>query len=89
MIATQERSKPMTSDTPDSVPEELPPSSPQKSRTSTGPTPSRCSKASRRCASAPACTSARPVSGASTTSSTRSSTTRSTRRSPATTTWST
>ena len=42
------------------------------------------SRASRRCASGPACTSARPACAACTTSSTRSSTTRSTRRSPAT-----
>ena len=41
------------------------------------------SRASRRSASAPACTSARPASWACTTSSTRSSTTPSTRRSPA------
>ena len=49
------------------------------------PTPrptSRSSRGSRRCAAAPACTSARPTSAACTTWSTRSSTTPSTRRWP-------
>ena len=50
----------------------------------TTPARSPSSRASRRCASAPACTSARPVSAACTTWSGRSSTTRSTRRWPAT-----
>ena len=53
------------------------------------PSPSPCSKASRRSASAPACTSAPPASAACTTSSGRSWTTPSTRRSPATATPST
>ena len=47
--------------------------------TNTAQTRSPCSRGSRRCASAPACTSARPASAASTTSSTRCSTTASTR----------
>ena len=50
----------------------------------TTPRTSPSSRASRPCASAPACTSARPVCAACTTSSTRSSTTPSTRRWPAT-----
>ena len=50
----------------------------------TAPRTSPSSRAWRRSASAPACTSARPAPAACTTSSTRSSTTRSTRRSPAT-----
>ena len=53
-------------------------------RPATRPPTSRSSRASRRFASVPACTSARPASVACTTSSTRSSTTRSTRRSRAT-----
>ena len=58
-------------------------------RRSTKPIRSRSSRAWRRCASAPACTSGRPARTACTTWSTRSWTTRSTRRSPATATRST
>ena len=54
----------------------------RRQRTTTAPTKSRFSKASRPSASGPRCTSARPGRRACTTSSTRSSTTRSTRRSP-------
>ena len=61
------------------------PSWPPRSRPPpTTPAPSPSSRGSRRCASAPACTSARPVSAACTTWSGRSSTTPSTRPWPAT-----
>ena len=60
------------------------PTKAQPSHRHTGPTRSRCSRASKRSASAPACTSARPGPADSTTSCRRSSTTRSTRRWPAT-----
>ena len=55
-----------------------------RARRATTPRTSPSSRASRRSASVPACTSARPASGGCTTSSTRWSTTPSTRRSPAT-----
>ena len=55
-----------------------------RARAATTPRTSPSSRASRPCASGPACTSARPACAACTTSSTRSSTTPSTRRSPAT-----
>ena len=55
-----------------------------RSRPSTAPRTSRFSRASRRSASGPGCTSATPPSAVCTTSSSRSSTTRSTRRWPAT-----
>ena len=55
-----------------------------RSRAATTPRTSPSSRVSRRSASDPACTSARPASAVCTTSSTRSSTTRSTRRWPAT-----
>ena len=57
---------------------------PNGSTTATGQTTSRCSKDSKRSASAPACTSARPARAVCTTWSRRSSTTRSTRRWPGT-----
>ena len=61
----------------------------QAEPSATTPRTSPSSRASRRCASGPACTSAPPACAACTTSSTRSSTTRSTRRSPGTATRST
>ena len=61
----------------------------RRPRTPTPAVPSPSSRASRRSASAPACTSAPPASAACTTWSRRSSTTRSTRRWPATATPST
>ena len=74
-----------TTTTPTTIPAPAPPDGdrPQRRRRTT-PAPSPSSRGSRRSASAPACTSARPVSAACTTSSTRSSTTPSTRRWPAT-----
>ena len=60
------------------------PTRPASRAPATTPRTSPSSRASRPCASARACTSARPACAACTTWSTRSSTTRSTRRSPAT-----
>ena len=59
-------------------------SPPGRAMPATPPRASRSSRASRRSAGARACTSARPMCAACTTSSGRSSTTRSTRRWPAT-----